>query len=96
LAVGGEALSATAFSVLGLAIAGVAPTVLAVARARPTDERAAVVNAMVATTYLGFVVTPPTVGWLAELFGLQPTLLLVLAALLVAMRCLAGAIEPHR
>lgn len=83
LATGDAALSFAAFTLMGLAVAGVAPTVLTLARARAGDSDAAV-NGVVAASYLGFVVAPPLVGWLAELLGLLPAMLLVLGGLVIA------------
>jgi MFS family permease len=79
LAWGGLAGAVAAFVTLGLGVAGVTPTVLGAAQAQLAPQRDAAVNGIVATTYLGFVVAPPAVGWLAEWLGLQPALLVVLA-----------------
>ncbi|HMQ31169.1 MAG TPA: MFS transporter [Chloroflexaceae bacterium] len=89
LGLGGPLLSAAAFTLIGLAVAGVIPTLLSLARAGRAADGDAMVNRIVATTYLGFVVVPPVVGWLAELWGLQPALLLVLATISVALWRLA-------
>ncbi|MBC8077994.1 MAG: MFS transporter, partial [Chloroflexales bacterium] len=78
-----------AFVILGLGVAGVTPTVIGAAQTRLPHQRDAAVNGLVATAYLGFVVAPPTVGWLAEWLGLQPALLLVLAISAGAIYCLA-------
>jgi MFS family permease len=94
LSTGDTLFSVGAFGLLGLGIAGVIPTVLSLARERPAVERVSLVNGVVGTSYLGFVVTPPAVGWLAEGAGLQPALLLVLVALLVALAGLARSVEP--
>lgn len=91
LAAGGVPLSVAAFTLMGLAIAGAAPTVLTLARTREGDGDATV-NGVVAASYLGFVVAPPLVGWLAELLGLLPAMLLVLGALVVAMASLVRRI----
>jgi fucose permease len=88
LAVGGAPLSVAAFTLMGLAVAGVVPTVLTLARARE-DDGDATVDGVVAAGYLGFVVAPPLVGWLAELLGLLPAMLLVLSALVAAVAGLA-------
>jgi MFS family permease len=79
LAWGGLAGAVAAFVTLGLGVAGVTPTVLGIAQAQLASQRDSAVNGIVATAYLGFVVAPPAVGWLAEWLGLQPALIAVLA-----------------
>lgn len=85
LALGGVLPSVVAFALLALGVAGVLPTALSAARELLADEGEAAVNGIVATTYLGFVVGPPTIGWLAELCGLQPALLIFLAVIAAVM-----------
>jgi MFS family permease len=85
LALGGALPSVAAFALLALGVAGVLPTMLSAARERFTAEGEAPVNAIVATTYLGFVVGPPAIGWLAELCGLQPAMLIFLGLIAAAM-----------
>lgn len=94
LALGNMAASVAAFGLLGLAVAGVVPMTLGAARAERAGGAAAV-NGLVATTYLGFVLTPPLIGWIAEWGGLHLTLLLCIgligAGLATLSRTMPGA-----
>ncbi|NTU84475.1 MAG: MFS transporter [Chloroflexales bacterium] len=93
LALGGVLSSVTAFGLLGLAVAGVMPTVLGLARVERAGGDAAV-RGLVATTYLGFVLAPPLIGWLAEHTGLGSALLLCLGLISLGLGALAWAIPP--
>jgi MFS family permease len=64
-------LAVAAFALLGLGVAGVVPTVLSAAARLVPRSSGAVTGAIMAVTYMGFVVCAPLIGWLAELFSLQ-------------------------
>lgn len=84
--------SVAAFGLLGLGVAGVVPTVLSATRQVLPTSSSAATSSIIATTYLGFVVAPPIVGWIADLLGLQIALLVVLAAIVAAMFALSRGI----
>ncbi|MBI1742971.1 MFS transporter [Candidatus Acetothermia bacterium] len=67
--------SIAAFILLGLAIAGVIPTVLSAAAKLSPRHSGAIAGGMLATVYISFMVCPPLIGWLADLFSLQTALL---------------------
>jgi MFS family permease len=69
-------LAVAALLVLGLAVAGVVPTALNAAAGLAPGNSGAVAGGMIAAVYVGFVLCPPVVGWLAELGSLQAALLL--------------------
>jgi MFS family permease len=62
---------------LGLAVAGVVPTVLTAAARRAPGQSGAIAGGMLTAVYLSFMIAPPLIGWLAELFSLQAALLVV-------------------
>lgn len=74
---GGVPLAVGAFALMGLAVAGLFPTVMSAAARFAPENSGAVVGAIMAVAYLGFLGGPPVVGWLAELVGLQLAFLLV-------------------
>ena len=78
LAVGGIYPSAAAFVLLGLSVAGVMPTLLSASRERLPEQGDAAAGGIVAASYLGFVLAPPLLGWLAEGIGLGSALLFAL------------------
>lgn len=94
LAFGGVPASVAAFGLLGLAVAGVMPTVLGLACVERNGGEAAV-RGLVATTYLGFVLTPPLIGWLAERYGLGLALLLCLGLISLGVGALACAVSDQ-
>lgn len=65
------------FVLLGLAVAGIIPTVLSAAAEAAPGDSGTVAGGVLAVAYGGFVVAPPLVGWLAELFSLQGALVSV-------------------
>jgi fucose permease len=65
------------FVLLGLAVAGIIPTVLSAAAEAARGDSGTVAGGVLAVAYGGFVVAPPLVGWLAELFSLQGALVSV-------------------
>ena len=70
-------LAIVAFVVLGLAVAGVVPTVLSAAARLMPHNNGAIVGGMMAAAYAGFIVCPPLIGWLAEIASLRAALLTV-------------------
>jgi MFS family permease len=70
-------LAVAAFLVLGLAVAGIIPTVLSAAARVVPASSGAVAGAIMATAYAGFILCPPVVGVLAELVSLRLALLSV-------------------
>jgi MFS family permease len=71
---GGVPLAIAAFMLLGLAVAGVVPTVLTAAARLAPGNSGAIAGAMLAAVYLSFMITPPLIGWLAEFLSLQAAL----------------------
>jgi MFS family permease len=90
LAIGGAVPSVAGFALLALAVAGVLPTVMSATREHFAGESEAAVNGIVSTTYLGFVIAPPAVGWLAELCGLLPAMVFFLAIVVASLLALVG------
>lgn len=74
---GGIPMAILAFVVLGIAVAGVVPTVLSAADQVMPGRSGAVAGAMMAATYSSFVLWSPTIGWIADLVSLQAALLTV-------------------
>ncbi|MGC9040387.1 MAG: MFS transporter, partial [Roseiflexus sp.] len=66
-----------AFALAGLGVAGVVPTALSEAARHAPGSSGAVTGAIMAVTYLSFVVCAPLIGWIAELVSLQTALLAV-------------------
>lgn len=64
-------LAVVGLLLLGLSVAGVIPTALSVAARQLPGDSGAVASALIAMVYVCFVVCPPLVGWLAEVFSLQ-------------------------
>lgn len=77
LAPGGLWLAVLGFVLLGVAVAGFVPTVLTAGARLAPGQSGALAGAMLAAVYASFVVAPPLVGWLAELFSLQAALALL-------------------
>jgi MFS family permease len=74
---GGLPLAVVSFALLGLAVAGVVPTLLGAAARLAPGQSGAVASAMLAALYVSFLVSPPVIGWLAELASLRAALMLV-------------------
>lgn len=70
-------VAVVAFALAGLGVAGVVPTALSEAAHRVPGGSGAVTGAVMAVTYLAFVVCAPLIGWIAELFSLRAALLMV-------------------
>jgi MFS family permease len=65
------AVAVTGFVLLGLAVGGIVPTVLSAAGEAVPGDTGRVTGGILAVAYAGFVVTPPLVGWVAELVSLR-------------------------
>ncbi|MCW5882692.1 MAG: MFS transporter [Anaerolineae bacterium] len=91
---GGVPLAVVAFMVLGVAVAGVVPTVLSAADQAMPNRSGAVAGAMMAACYTSFVIWSPVIGWIAELFSLQAALLTVGVSGL-ALFALAWTLKGH-
>jgi MFS family permease len=74
---GPPSIPVAGFLVLGLAVAGMVPTVLSAAADAAPAESGAVTGGLLAAAYAAFVVMPPVIGWLAELASLRLALLTV-------------------
>jgi fucose permease len=74
---GGVPVAVLAFAVLGLAVAGVVPTVLSAAARLSPGNSGAITGAIMATAYGGFIVIPPLTGWIADHSSLQAALVSV-------------------
>jgi len=83
-----------AFAIMGLAVAGVVPTILSAAARRVPGSSGAISGAILAVTYVSFIVSPPLVGWLAELVSLRLALLSV-GVCGLGMLALAGVKLPR-
>jgi MFS family permease len=67
-----------AFAVLGLAVAGVIPTVLSDAARRAPGQTTTVAGVMMTAAFVGFAIAPFATGWAAGGFGLQRALVATL------------------
>jgi MFS family permease len=74
---GGVPLAIIAFTLLGLAVAGVVPTVLSAAAQVAPGNTAALTGGIMAAAYTGFIICPPLTGWIADRFSLQAALITV-------------------
>ncbi len=74
---GGLPLAVAAFLLLGLAVAGVVPTMLGAGARLAPGNSSAVASGMLAAVYVSFLICPPLIGWLAEIASLQAALALV-------------------
>jgi len=74
---GGVPLAIIAFVLLGLAVAGVVPTVLSAAARFAPGNTAALTGGIMAAAYSGFIICPPLTGWIADQFSLQAALISV-------------------
>jgi fucose permease len=70
-------LAIGAFMLLGLAVAGVVPTVLSAAARFAPGNTAALTGGIMAAAYCGFIICPPLTGWIADQFSLQAALITV-------------------
>jgi fucose permease len=90
---GGVPGAVAGFALLGLAIAGVIPTVLSAGARRLPGQSGAVAGGLMAACYVAFIVAPPLVGALAERFSL-PAALLVLGLGGLGILALARGLRP--
>jgi fucose permease len=67
----GVAVAVAAFVLLGLAVAGVVPTVLSAAARLWPSSSAAITGGIIAAAYTGFIICPPLTGWIADLVSLR-------------------------
>jgi MFS family permease len=91
LLAGGPLVGIAGFALAGLGISALFPLALRAAAERGESPGPAVA-AVSAMGYIGFMVGPPSIGGLAELFGLRAALLLPVACL-AAAALLAGAVR---
>ncbi len=73
-----------AFALVGIAIAGVIPTILSATARLAPGQSGAVTGAIMSVAYLSFIIVPPIIGWVADATSLRAALLIV---------ALAGAIQ---
>jgi MFS family permease len=74
---GSVPLAIGAFMLLGLAVAGVVPTVLSAAARFAPGNTATLTGGIMAAAYSGFIICPPLTGWIADQFSLQAALITV-------------------
>ncbi len=74
-----------AFVVLGLAVAGVIPTLLSATARLSPGSTTSISSLILAASFTGYIVTPPVIGWAAAQLGLQAALLGTLGAIGLAM-----------
>jgi fucose permease len=77
VATGNVLLAVIAFGLMGLAVAGVSPTVMSAAARYTGGSSGEVTGAMLIVIAVAFMIGPPLIGWLAELVSLQGALLIV-------------------
>lgn len=70
-------LAVVAFMLLGVAVAGIVPTVLSAGARLAPGNSATLTGGIMAAAYTGFIVCPPLTGWIADRFSLQAALLTV-------------------
>jgi len=73
----GVALAMAALALVGLGVAGIFPTVMSAAAARLPDRSRELTAVVMTITYLAFMLTPPAVGWVAELSSLRAAMTLL-------------------
>ncbi|MBK9943295.1 MAG: MFS transporter [Kouleothrix sp.] len=74
---GNVALAVVGFVLMGLAVAGVVPTVLSAGAQLAPGRSAAVTGGIMAVAYTAFIICPPLTGWVADLVSLKVALLVV-------------------
>jgi MFS family permease len=74
---GGVPLAIIAFMLLGMAVAGVVPTVLSAGARFAPGNTATLTGGIMAAAYSGFIICPPLTGWIADQFSLQAALIIV-------------------
>ena len=88
--------AAMAFMVLGLAVAGVVPTMLSVSAKLVPVHTTAMATIILEAAFIGFIVAPPVIGWGASLMNLHAALLIVLGVIGLAMLVLARSIPAEQ
>ena len=78
-------MAVAAFVVLGLAVAGVVPTVLSAAARPAPGQTTAIASVILPASFVGFIVTPPLIGWAAAWLGLHAALLVTLGMIGLAL-----------
>lgn len=74
---GSLALAIAGFALMGLAVAGVVPTVLSAGAALAPGRSTVVAGAIMAVAYTAFIICPPLTGWVADIVSLRAALLVV-------------------
>ncbi len=87
-------MSIAAYTLAGLGVAGVMPTVLSSVRQLPGANDSDTAR-LVATGYLGALLAPSLAGALAENLGLRLALPLALGAIAIILGALATAVAPR-
>ncbi len=77
IAAGNVPLAVIALALIGLGVAGIFPTVMSAAAERLPDRSQALTTVVMTVAYLAFMLTPPAVGWIAELSSLRAAMTLV-------------------
>ena len=72
---GGLWLAVAAFMLMGLAVAGIVPTVLSAGARLAPGRSGLVTGGIMSVAYVGFIVSPPVTGWLADSVSLRAALL---------------------
>jgi fucose permease len=67
-----------AFALLGVAVAGIVPTVLSATARLAPGSSGAVTGAIMSVAYVSFIICPPLIGWVAEASSLRVALVVVL------------------
>jgi MFS family permease len=70
-------LAVAALGLIGLGVAGIFPTVMSAAAAQLPNRSGALTTVVMTVCYLAFMVTPPAIGWVAQLQSLRLALVLV-------------------
>lgn len=74
---GGLWSAIAAFIIMGLAVAGVVPTVLSAAAHLAPGRSALVTGGIMSVAYTGFIIIPPITGWVADALSLRAALLCI-------------------
>ncbi|MCO5177806.1 MAG: MFS transporter [Thermomicrobiales bacterium] len=88
-------LAMLALALAGLGVAGIFPTVMSESASRLPDHSRELTAVIMTVTYIAFMITPPAIGWIAELSSLRTAMLLLptsgLVIIALAVRGLSGA-----
>lgn len=77
VAAGSVPLAMVALALVGLGVAGIFPTVMSAAAEQLPNLSRELTAVVMTITYLAFMLTPPAVGWIAELSSLRVAMLLL-------------------